>query len=59
MGSATKLSNDGFIVGWGGSIKVPCKMLFSEIDFDNQKVLFEATNKTGSNMTYRVYKYQR
>ena len=30
-------------------------MLFSEIDFDNQKVLFEATNKTGSNMTYRVY----
>ena len=59
MGSATKLSNDGFIVGWGGSIKVPCKMLFSEIDFYNQKVLFEATNKTGSNMTYRVYKYQR
>lgn len=58
MGSATKLSENEFIIGWGGGVSAPCKMLFSEIDFKNQKVLFEATNKTGGNMTYRVYKYR-
>lgn len=58
MGSATKLNDNNFIIGWGGSFQSPNKMFFSEIDFESQKVLFEATNKIGDNMSYRVYKYK-
>lgn len=59
MGSTQKLGDDVFLVGWGASMAVPSKILFSEIDFASQKVLFEASNKSGVNVTYRVYKFYR
>ena len=40
-------------------MEVPSKILFSEIDFISQKVLFEASNKSGVNVTYRVHKFHR
>lgn len=59
MGSSQKLEDGIFLVGWGASMEVPSKILFSEIDFASQKVLFEASNKSGINVTYRVYKFYR
>ena len=59
MGSSQKLADDIFLIGWGASMEVPSKILFSEIDFISQKVLFEASNKSGVNVTYRVHKFHR
>lgn len=56
MGSAQKLAEDQFVIGWGGSVNEPSKALFSEIDFKNKRVLFEASIKKGNDMLYRVYK---
>ncbi len=59
MGSATLIEDNVFLIGWGGSAKVNNNVLFSEIDFDNNTVLFEAIPTAQSNLsTYRVYKYK-
>lgn len=59
MGSAQKLADGQFVIGWGGSFQEPSKALFSEIDFKSKRVLFEASMKTGDNMLYRVFKYNK
>lgn len=58
MGSATKVGDETYIIGWGGSVQCPTTALFTEVDFASQKILCEAvaTGKTGI-QTYRVYKY--
>lgn len=56
MGSAQKLDSDGtFLIGWGGRSGTSSNLLFSEIDFSDSSVLFEAACATDN---YRVYKYE-
>lgn len=64
MGSAQKISSDPvvFLVGWGSRMRT--NGLFAEIDFTNQKKIFEVVyGKNASNGgafdTYRAYKFDK
>lgn len=56
MGGVVELSDDHFIIGWGGrKTQLP---LFSEVDFKTGKVLFELSYPITAN-SYRVYKFSK
>lgn len=61
MGSAEKIDtkNNVFLIGWGG--RETKNSLFSEIDFNNNNVLFEVLRPKNEfkDDTYRVYKFNK
>ena len=56
QGSTAKINDDIFLSGWGGNKSHD--IMFSEVDYKTNKVLFEAKNKKNST-TYRVYKFNK
>ena len=59
MGSAVRTSydNDVFLIGWGE--RQTTNSLFAEIDFSNNKVLYEVLYTGSEFNTYRVYKFDK
>ena len=57
MGSVQETANNHFVIGWGN--RVTANALFSEIDFNTGKILFEVVSPTNSGIypnAYKVYK---
>ena len=58
MGSAQEVDHGKFVVGWGG--RATTNALFSEIDFNTGKILFEVLSSKTSGLypdIYKVYKF--
>lgn len=58
MGSATEISDGHYIIGWGTRTSYSQMPLFSEIDFNEGKVLFEFIYPLLGD-AYRVYKFEK
>ena len=58
MGSATEISDGHYVIGWGGRSTSSQLPLFSEIDFNSNKVLFEFVYPLIGD-SYRVYKFNK
>lgn len=59
-GSVQFIKDSSYLVSWGESINVPNQAIFTETDYKNNKILFEAL-VTGDTqpVTYKVYKYNK